>query len=39
LLVYALTRGVAALLALRAERRRRDQPPDPREDDDLVLAA
>jgi hypothetical protein len=38
LLVFALARGIAALAALLAERRRGNGPPTPR-DDDLILAA
>jgi hypothetical protein len=43
LLIFGLARGIAALVALMAERRRhepprRDPPPSPR-GDDLILAA
>lgn len=38
LLVFALARGIAALIALLGERRRGNPPPGAR-DDDLILAA
>jgi hypothetical protein len=38
LLVFALARGITALIALLVERRRHDPPPLPH-GDDLILAA